>query len=166
MQSNSTTDAHFECDLCGRQCSSQYTLRSHKLVHKGEKNHRCAICHRTFFKAGSLEQHRRFAHHLDTSGKRPVQLLECENCAFRTASQDNLTRHCQKHVARKTNLPRCRLCQKHFSRNDCLIQHVREVHDRERSVECEVCGERLTKSSSRLHKMRHDGAVRRFRCPL
>lgn len=45
------------CGICGRICSSQAALRSHEMIHTGEKPFKCEHCDKCFAQSSSLKIH-------------------------------------------------------------------------------------------------------------
>ncbi|XP_052745998.1 zinc finger protein 420 [Bicyclus anynana] len=121
------------CEVCGKHCTSNATLRYHQRAHTGERPYACALCAARFVSREHWRLHQRVH-----SGERPYA---CALCGHRFAQKPALNRHYIVSRAR---------------RGTCIIGSViivcvsrehwrlhQRVHSGERPYACALCGHRF-----------------------
>ena len=118
------------CEICGRECTSQTSLREHLNQVHGVR-HECNICPKTFSRAAGLKKHRENVHL-----RKPAE-HECELCHKKFQEKFNRDFHSKKCTGPRTaKAPRkrnfiemtCNFCQKKFSNQDNLKKHIKIKH--------------------------------------
>lgn len=82
-----------KCDICGRQFTRAFNLRSHLLSHGTQRPFPCSICGRSFVRHNDCKEHEK-----RHGGDKPFICKE--------SSQDGTSRGCGRCFARKTHLLR------------------------------------------------------------
>ncbi|KAH7710021.1 Zinc fingerC2H2 type family protein [Aphelenchoides avenae] len=71
---------------CPYSTPQKNLMRAHKLIHTGERPHKCDRCELSFAERGNLTRHRRMVH---LSQKR----FKCDTCSYSSPRSDLLKRH-------------------------------------------------------------------------
>ncbi|XP_052748057.1 zinc finger protein 16-like [Galleria mellonella] len=106
------------CEICGKKCTSNASLRYHQRTHTGEKPYSCSTCSKRFSDNNQLRIHTR-----THTGERPYC---CAVCGKRFSQKPALNRHYRVHTGAKPYA--CQFCSKTFSQSNSLKLHVRTVH--------------------------------------
>nr|CAH7725771.1 unnamed protein product [Callosobruchus chinensis] len=107
----------WECGICSKEFSHQYTLLRHLPTHTDERKFQCNTCGKAFRQMSTLSQHR--AIH---SSERPYV---CEVCQKTFNRVSTLISHRKTHTGLKPH--RCHLCAKAFHQKgnvSLLFDHV------------------------------------------
>ncbi|PRD27192.1 UNVERIFIED_CONTAM: zinc finger protein [Trichonephila clavipes] len=78
------------CTFCSYSTAYKGNLKTHMLVHTGERRYACSICKKSFSLKGNLKTHMRIH-----SGERPY---ECNVCNKKFTQQTALTSHQRSHL--------------------------------------------------------------------
>lgn len=133
------------CDLCGKGFASKYSLKLHKIWHKGEKNFFCDICGMRFSTIGKVNTHKQ----VHGGPKNYI----CEICSRAFRWKKSLFTHMRTHSGERPY--KCEHCERTFSALWNMQQHVR-IHTGERPYKCEVCGKAFALNASlKEHRNRH-----------
>ncbi|XP_023717882.1 zinc finger protein 525-like isoform X1 [Cryptotermes secundus] len=140
-----TGEKPFKCEVCNRGFKSIYHLKTHCKIHTGEKPYVCNICGKEFSQPRHLKTHM-----LIHTCEKPYS---CKVCNKEFAQLGNLNKHVFIHTGEKPHV--CTVCRKEFSRLDNLRTHSL-IHTGEKPHVCEVCGKMFQHGSNFLrHKQIH-----------
>jgi len=135
------------CSICEKKMSTKHALRTHELIHTGEKPFSCSFCGKRFNQSGSVKIHERLH-----TGEKP---FSCSFCDQKFNAKGKLTLHKRKHTGEKTFS--CSFCEKRFSRSEGAKIHER-MHTVERPFACSFCEKRFRKSRDwKVHERLHTG---------
>uniref|UniRef100_A0A1B0DFT8 C2H2-type domain-containing protein n=1 Tax=Phlebotomus papatasi TaxID=29031 RepID=A0A1B0DFT8_PHLPP len=160
----------FICPLCNRNFRDKSGLRSHLMIHSGEKPFQCQECGKSFTQSGALTVHLRThtgdrPFSCDQCGKRFVQAGQlkvhlrthngermevCPLCGKRFMQKGHLKVHMQRHRGEKPFA--CNHCGKSFLQPAQLRTHLR-THTGEKPFECRQCGKKYAQASSLKHHL-------------
>ncbi|XP_059608030.1 uncharacterized protein LOC132255876 [Phlebotomus argentipes] len=195
IETHSKSTEH-RCVSCDKVFSRACDLNSHSVIHSTERLFKCLICEKAFPTARLLKNHGTLANH-HTSDKKTVS---CPQCQKTFGSNTHLATHMQKHSKdwhfpcplcgkrfRKPTYLRihlkrhssdrhmfeCEKCDKKYTTNARLIDHVQRKHlgmktpeIAKKSYTCEICGKvSYTGFVHRQHVTSHSG-IREFQCPI
>lgn len=156
----------FECFMCHKTMKYRYSLKVHRLIHTGEKPHRCDQCGLKFRLKSQLKRHIK-AHSKASESKAridpkaieelaPGQLskfryYECYLCRFH-GNRDEVKAHVRtKHTGQK--LFGCDICEKKFMSKNTMQSH-RKLHMLKHSFKCQICGKTFTRNDGLKHHLR------------
>lgn len=123
----------FECNECGKCCSSKTLLRVHfRRVHSGKKPFQCWHCGEHFTDNCYLKYHIQVKHTAD-KGK----TLQCDKCEKTFVAAHRLKIHYRSHTGERP-YP-CKSCEKAFTCVELLNVHMTQKHINARSFKCSQC---------------------------
>ena len=135
-----------QCEYCGRYFGDRLQLKTHILVHKGEKPFPCSKCDETFRSKAQLNFHIK-GHHSDI--ERPFR---CDQCGRGFVKRDSLKYHMYSHTGEKPY--KCQICPAVFARGDYLQKHMR-THTGEKPYVCRICQQKFSLPGSlKAHKLK------------
>ncbi|XP_076152526.1 uncharacterized protein LOC143136004 isoform X1 [Alosa pseudoharengus] len=140
-QQNTDGKIRHKCIECGKSYSSFWCLKTHMLIHTGEKPHKCNQCEKAFSQSASLKSHMRIH-----TGEKPYK---CVHCGKAFSSSSNLRSHMISHTGEKPH--KCDQCGKPFSQRSALKFHML-IHTGEKPHLCAQCGKAFSLIS---HLKRH-----------
>uniref|UniRef100_H2YXE0 C2H2-type domain-containing protein n=1 Tax=Ciona savignyi TaxID=51511 RepID=H2YXE0_CIOSA len=153
------------CTICHREFTQERSLLRHiKNVHEHEKRFSCQICGKCFGQSGELKSHMR-VHDGST---------ECKDCNETFPDLKAFRRHRRfMHFDYPAKTISCKLCDKKFSNERTLQNHVKCIHDKKNTFVCETCGKSFAyKATLKMHVAVHsdnkDGVAKttqkKFKC--
>lgn len=149
----------FACSICHSSFYTENLLNKHKESHNGKQNVKCKYCEMLFNSKNARDNHER-RHH---SGVKPYKCLDCKDRSF--FSKSEYTRHTKRlHSTERPFV--CKLCNKTFSINQDLKQHMK-IHENVRDFQCDICGHAsLTVTNLRYHKKIVHESTEEHQCDL
>lgn len=142
------------CDFCGRSFRNVANLNVHiNYTHTGSCE--CDICGIKCKNQWILARHRAKTHN--------ARDYKCPKCPEQFPSQY----HKQKHMIKMHNIGhKCSYCDKMFTRNSFMKDHIRRTHLKEKNVPCSICNEKFFDNYLlRMHMVKHEGD-RKFTCNI
>lgn len=121
----------YSCSECGKKFALLGTLKTHLLMHKGERPLICHQCGKSFRHISKLRVHTRFVHLKEKNHRCPV----C-NKLYPTASLVKM--HMTRHLGVREH--ECKVCHKAFFTKKYLMEHMKLVHNGNSSLLCITCG--------------------------
>ncbi|XP_037970498.2 zinc finger protein 57 [Plutella xylostella] len=150
------------CDVCGKNCVTPKSLKSHLNCHTQET---CKHCNKV------LKTHAHFRKHLK-SHKTGVKmnhnsksLYKCQQCDYESGNSKSLEGHMNK-VHLKVRPYECNICDRAFYRQCHLKEHIMSTHsDKEKEI-CHVCGDSFANKYSLEAHLRVHTNDRPFQCEV
>jgi Zn finger protein HypA/HybF involved in hydrogenase expression len=131
----------FKCNVCGLKFATKKDLINHSVAHQ-DKKYQCEKCHNKFLLEEGLQYH------------------DCRYCKFCDRLFDSnfffRPHMTKKHGVKFSNYV-CDHCGDEFRIKLFLVQHMRNVHIKEKGFPCDICNKVMKqKGSLTRHKMTHE----------
>jgi len=122
---------YYECKECGKRFGMKNNMRKHlKSVHSKEKNFKCTTCGIKYFEKTNLTKHIRTVH----------DQIKCEQCGKSFGYADGRKKHMEAvHLGLRYPCTWRGGCGYSTGYKNTLAFHVRRVHTKEWSWECQLC---------------------------
>ncbi|XP_068243260.1 protein suppressor of hairy wing-like isoform X2 [Palaemon carinicauda] len=140
-------------------CNSLESVKSVPKKKLGASKFKCDECGKMYSSLSVLKTHQ-IRHR-----KKEDLPFACKTCDFRSASKIELFRHSLKHE--KTLVYACNICDKQFSRDTGLREHIQYVHAKSQVLKCGICQfSTHRRNTMRNHLQTHQGATPVIACPV
>ncbi|XP_075954714.1 uncharacterized protein LOC142956841 isoform X2 [Anarhichas minor] len=147
----------FSCNICGKRCVTETSLKNHSRIHDETYDHPCKYCYVTFkTRVDKLKHEQTHQDNRDpykcpdcpetftTNKKRRIHLAnhrtpkeyKCGVCGIEFKDVHHLRRHSVVHTGLKPY--QCSVCQRGFNQTSHLKSHMR-LHTGERPYKCPYC---------------------------
>ena len=125
---------YYECEECGRRFREKCNMTSHyKIVHNNERDFKCPTCGIKFSKKTNLTGHIKTVHD-------NIKSYECEHCGKSFGDASSRKKHIGGiHLGVRYACTWPGGCDHTTTWKDSLPYHVRQVHTKEWSWECQLC---------------------------
>ena len=167
----------FTCDVCLKEFRFKSSLLDHRMIHTGERRHKCASCNEKFVRRSQLKRHEGIhvtvkpfkcewceksfmligdlhMHAKKHNGDTPYT---CERCGRSFTKISNLNAHVRTHTGERPFM--CCHCGKSFAANSDLTRHIR-LHTGEKPYVCSTCKKTFAQLTSlRKHKCRGESRI-------
>ncbi|XP_063371411.1 oocyte zinc finger protein XlCOF6-like isoform X2 [Cydia amplana] len=120
----------YQCELCQKIYYSGNGLKSHMMIHAGEKPHTCDVCQKKFRHKGHLKVH------IQIHSQNRQYPFNCDVCDKKFTLKSALVRHIRTHTGEKPHA--CEICKKQFALQTTLDSHMC-FHRGEKPFSCEIC---------------------------
>ncbi|XP_052842946.1 transcription factor grauzone [Drosophila gunungcola] len=138
---------------CNRKFWKRGVLVDHLRRHQEPELFKCSICARVMGHRRSLELHMRM-HEIKTRGR----LYQCDHCPKSFYSSVVCERHKLTHIPREQWQVKCTNCEKTFTTQYSMQQHVKLVHLNLYAKICDVCGKSIRgREALARHMEEHTG---------
>jgi len=137
----------FSCNICRKNFTLLWSLKTHIHVHKGEGAFSCKVCEKKFRKSSQVLRHMR----IHTGEKS----FSCEECGDNFTQPHSLRKHMLLHTGKQPFS--CEACSKKFTQLGHLTRHMR-IHTGEKPFACKDCDKKfIDYSGLRTHMLVHTG---------
>ncbi|XP_029931346.1 zinc finger protein 384-like [Myripristis murdjan] len=144
----------YACNVCGKRCVSEVSLKTHSKIHNEDYEHRCRYCLMSFKtrldKLAHEQTHR--------PRSKPYQ---CPDCSELFANSKLRNRHLLEHRGPKKHI--CDVCKMEFNYIHQLRRHS-VVHTGVKPFVCEVCQRSFNQSGHLKSHMRLHTGERPYKC--
>lgn len=144
IEAHRTDFMRLTCQHNHQSITSFDKFEHHCQYHLKPKTHECMDCHKLFALDEKLLQH------VESHGKK--RTISCAKCDCKLRSLVDLDAH-DKVKHQNLTLFICPFCAKSFARKTGLDIHIKNVHNKEKRLECSVC---KYKFNTRAHLRRHE----------
>ncbi|XP_050559437.1 zinc finger protein 62 isoform X2 [Spodoptera frugiperda] len=155
VSANHNNNKHI-CMYCGKSFRTDPNLRGHiTRRHNKSEKFDCDNCELLFNSKPALKKHQATVH--------GTKDIKCIKCSEKFISQYAMQRHL---INSHSTGHKCTYCDKLFTKNSFMVNHVRRSHLKEKNVECSVCFEKFFDGARlKMHMVKHVGE-RNFHCDI
>ncbi|XP_053602617.1 zinc finger protein 431-like isoform X2 [Plodia interpunctella] len=141
------------CNFCGKMTSS---MKSHILIHTGQRTHKCDLCEKAYYTEAQLRCHKK-KHGMERKYK-------CDQCVAKFTDSAMLKRHMIVHNDEKSFV--CHLCNKAFKRHGSLKRHIILHNSANKTIKCDLCHMSFFSNTGLKHHLRVHTGERPYRCDI
>lgn len=141
------------CTYCGKITKS---LKTHVLIHIGEKKYKCTECPKSYCTRSQLHSHM-----VKHSG---VKKYNCDKCVAAFYALGSLKSHMSTHVEVRDFI--CNICNKAFKGRYALKKHKDRHSSANKNIKCELCNMSFFEKFNLRHHMRVHTGERPYNCEL
>lgn len=134
----------FSCDLCEYSSQKVSSVKSHRMVHTGEKPFKCDLCSKCFRQKEHLKNHRM------THTKE--KLFFCNECKYSCAVRSKMDQHNLIHKGIKPYV--CTKCDYRCRTPFVMKNHIAKCGNAK--TKCNMCNKTFTNAGAlAIHKLKH-----------
>ncbi|XP_055909411.1 zinc finger protein 501-like [Eupeodes corollae] len=145
----------YKCEFCNSGFSHPNSLRTHRYIHTGERPHKCNQCDKGFVSSTGLKIHIR-----EHTGEKP---FVCQFCKIAFANKYHYNRHIISHSNRRPF--ECSLCDKAFKHRETYNKHM-VCHTNEKNEVCDYCQKRFFHKKNLLQHKKIHSNVKQYSCKI
>ncbi|KAL0850524.1 hypothetical protein ABMA28_012311 [Loxostege sticticalis] len=148
----------FHCKDCDYNSRRIKDIRSHLVIHTGDRPYKCDLCPRQFTQQSSLQGHKEMSH------KMFLKEITCQYCGKFLRGRNRVYRHLKTHTEDQVQ---CDICKKVLANKKILIDHLKR-HTGVKTFTCEVCASTFYTMSDLCNhrRMIHEKGKHIFKCEL
>ncbi|CAF4890188.1 unnamed protein product [Pieris macdunnoughi] len=136
---------NFVCAYCGQTFGNNYNYRAHISRYHRQDSVKCMECSTEFPTVHKLSRHKARVH--------GEKIYQCQQCDDKFGTQYLLKKHA---IQAHSSGHKCMYCNRVFTINSHLRNHVRRLHLKEKNFECNICSERFfDKPLLKTHLVKH-----------
>lgn len=144
----------FCCDLCEYSSQKVSSVKSHRMIHTGEKPFQCDLCSKSFRQKEHLKNHRM------THTKE--KLFFCNECKYSCAVRSKMDQHNLIHKGIKPYV--CTKCDYRCRTPFVMKNHIAKCGNAK--TKCNMCNKTFTKAGAlAIHKLKHSNDSK-FSCNI
>lgn len=128
-------DKMYACKMCKKNFINKYRLQRHVAMHTKKPELECTICGRQFMRKHALIEH--FSTHLTS--------FQCKFCPKILSTKQILKTHLKTHTGIRPFACEFEFCTKTFLKRGDMVRHMR-VHTGERPFKCNLCDKSFTRN--------------------
>ena len=144
-------DGIFDCEQCGKICSSEYTLKRHKNAHLRKlkrKSVQCDICSKIYIDKYHYRSHYKQMHERAND-------VKCNICMKTYSNAKYLLEHVDRMHTNFESKFKCDACEKFFKTELEVKSHMKRVHMKINKFKCKIC----EKSYFTMGELKHHSKI-------
>ncbi|CAL1262068.1 unnamed protein product [Larinioides sclopetarius] len=136
------------CPICFKKFNKTCKVKRHLVTHSKEKLFKCDLCPKSFSVQSALNRHKK--------KHSSQELLSCYQCTKSFTNKLAFQKHILMHEQGRKAAFKCTLCDKKFSKEKLLNEHILTYHDFFKEYQCELCKRKFsTNGDLSCHMIKH-----------